>query len=115
MQLRLVAWEITRSCNLACIHCRASAERGPYPNELSTDECRRVLDEIASFSSPIIIFTGGEPLLRSDIFDILAHGQKLGLSMAVAVNGLLLDDEIARRVVEHDVQRIRISLDGATA
>ena len=114
-QLRLVAWEITRSCNLSCIHCRASAERGPYPNELSTDECRRVLDEIASFSSPIIIFTGGEPLLRPDIFDILAHGQKLGMNMAVAVNGLLLDDEIARKMVERDVQRISVSLDGATA
>lgn len=112
--LRLVAWEITRSCNLSCIHCRASAERGPYPGELTTDECRTVLDEIASFASPIIIFTGGEPLLRDDIFDILAHGQKLGLNMAVAVNGLLLTDEIAQKLVAHGVQRISVSVDGAT-
>jgi len=114
-ELRLVAWEITRSCNLACIHCRASAERGPYPNELSTDECKRVLDDIVSFSDPIIIFTGGEPLLRPDIFEIIAHGQKLGLNMAVAVNGLLLDDETAEKLVEHGVQRISVSLDGSTA
>lgn len=114
-ELRLVAWEVTRSCNLSCIHCRASAGRGPYPNELTTDECRRVLDEIASFSSPIIIFTGGEPLLRPDIFDILSHGQKLGMNMAVAVNGLLLDDGTAKKLVEHGVQRISVSLDGATA
>lgn len=112
-QLRLVAWEITRSCNLACIHCRASAERGPYSNELSTDECKGVLDEIASLGSPIIIFTGGEPLLRPDIFEILAHGQKLGHNMAMAVNGLLLDDETAKKLVEHGVQRISVSLDGA--
>ena len=113
--LRLVAWEITRSCNLSCIHCRASAEKGPYPNELTTDECKRVLDDIASFASPIIIFTGGEPLLRPDLFEILAHGQKLGHMMAVAVNGLLLDDETAKKLVEHDVQRISISIDGAIA
>ncbi|RJP71718.1 MAG: heme b synthase [Candidatus Abyssobacteria bacterium SURF_17] len=114
-ELRLVAWEITRSCNLACIHCRASAERGPYPNELTTDECKKVLDEIASFSDPIIIFTGGEPLLRPDIFDILRYGQGLGLKMTMAVNGLLLDEATARRLVEHGIQRISISIDGATA
>jgi heme b synthase len=113
-ELRLVAWEITRSCNLACIHCRASALKGPYPNELTTDECRKVLDDIKSFSDPIIIFTGGEPLLRPDIFEILRHGQSLGMKMTMAVNGLLLDEETARRLVEHGIQRISISIDGAT-
>ena len=114
-QLRLVAWEITRSCNLSCIHCRASAELGPYPNELTTGECKAVLEDIASFSDPIIIFTGGEPLLRKDIFEIVAHGQKLGMNMAMAVNGLLLDDEIAQKMVDNGIQRISVSLDGATA
>ncbi|UCD58808.1 MAG: heme b synthase [Candidatus Hydrogenedentota bacterium] len=114
-ELRLVAWEITRSCNLSCIHCRASAERGPYPHELTTEECKSVLDEIASFSDPIIIFTGGEPLLRPDILDILRHGQSLDLKMAMAINGLLLDEATARRLIEHGIQRISISLDGATA
>ncbi len=51
-QLRMVAWELTRSCNLACVHCRASSERGPYPGELTTNECLRVMDEISSFSKP---------------------------------------------------------------
>ncbi|MCJ7747178.1 MAG: radical SAM protein, partial [Desulfobacterales bacterium] len=68
--LRMVAWELTRGCNLACIHCRASAERGPYPGELSTEECFRVMDEIAFMSKPVLILTGGEPLLRTDIFDL---------------------------------------------
>lgn len=113
-QLRLVAWEITRSCNLACIHCRASAERGPYPNELNTNECNRVLDEIASFSNPIIIFTGGEPLLRPDIFEILSHGKSLNLNMAMAVNGLLLDEKTAQKLLDHGIQRVSISIDGAT-
>lgn len=114
-ELRLVAWEITRSCNLACIHCRASAERGPYPNELTTDECRKVLDDITSFSDPIIIFTGGEPLLRPDIFDILRYGQSLGRKMTMAVNGLLLDEATAHKLIDHGIQRISISIDGATA
>ncbi|RJP23386.1 MAG: heme b synthase [Candidatus Abyssobacteria bacterium SURF_5] len=114
-ELRLVAWEITRSCNLACIHCRASAERGPYPNELSTGECKKVLDEIHSFSDPIIIFTGGEPLLRTDIFEILRYGQSLGMKMTMAVNGVLLDEPTARRLVEHGIQRISVSIDGSTA
>src|SRR4030042_5303567 len=73
-QLRMVAWELTRSCNLACTHCRASAEREPYPGELTTEEVKRGVDEIASISKPIIIMTGGEPLLRNDIFDLARYG-----------------------------------------
>ena len=61
---RLIAWEITRSCNLNCVHCRAAARFGPYPNELTTDECIKFLDDVASFSNPIIILTGGEPMMR---------------------------------------------------
>jgi len=62
--LRLVAWETTRNCNLACIHCRASATTGPYSGELDTAEAFRLLDQIAEVAKPIIILTGGEPLLR---------------------------------------------------
>ena len=72
--LRMIAWELTRSCNLACVHCRASAEYGPYEGELSTQEVFRVMDEIASFCKPVIILTGGEPLLRRDIFDLTSYG-----------------------------------------
>jgi len=114
-ELRLVAWEVTRSCNLACVHCRAAALDRPYENELSTDECRAFLDEVASFARPIIILTGGEPLLRPDIFEIAAHGHQKGLRMTMAVNGTLLTREIARKMIESGVQRISISLDGATA
>ncbi len=70
----LIAWEVTRSCHLNCKHCRAAARFGPYPNELSTEECFHFLDDVASFSRPIMILTGGEPMLREDIFDIAAHG-----------------------------------------
>jgi len=114
-ELRMVAWEVTRSCNLACVHCRASAERGPYPGELSTEECIRVVDEIASFSKPVIILTGGEPLLRSDIFDLARHGTKKGLRMVMATNGTLITDETIEEMKASGIQRVSISLDGPDA
>lgn len=113
--LRLVAWEVTRSCNLACVHCRASSLGRAYENELTTEECFRLLDNLATFSNPIVILTGGEPLLRSDIFQIAAHGNQKGFRMTMAVNGTLLTAEKARKMQESGIQRISISIDGATA
>jgi AdoMet-dependent heme synthase len=113
--LRLVAWEVTRTCNLACVHCRAAALDRPYENELTTEEGLQLLDEIATFASPIIILTGGEPLLRPDIFELAAHGNQKGFRMTMAVNGTLLSAELTRKLKEVGVQRISISLDGASA
>jgi MoaA/NifB/PqqE/SkfB family radical SAM enzyme len=96
--LRMIAWEVTRSCNLNCIHCRAAAERGPYPGELSTEESLRLIDGIASFSKPVVILTGGDPLLREDIYDIARYGTGRGLRMVIAPNGTLVDEEKARRL-----------------
>ena len=75
---RLIAWETTRSCVLNCVHCRAAAKYGPYPGELSTEEAFAFLDDVKSFSDPIIILTGGEPMMRKDIYDIAKHGTGLG-------------------------------------
>ena len=97
-QLRMIAWELTRSCNLACIHCRASAEYGPYEGELTTQEVFRVMDDIASFSKPVIILTGGEPLLRADIFDLASYGSAKGFRMVMATNGTLFNEEIVQKM-----------------
>ena len=113
--LRLVAWEVTRRCNLNCVHCRASSERGPYPGEFDTGKCLSVLDEIAETGSPIVILTGGEPLMRTDIFDLAAHGTKLGLRMVMATNGTLLTPGITARMKDNGIRRVSISLDGADA
>lgn len=113
--LRLVAWETTRNCNLSCIHCRASATCGPYSGELDTQASFRLLEQIAEVAKPIVILTGGEPLLREDIFDIAKYGDGLGLKMVMAPNGTLLTADIARRLAESGIQRISISLDGANA
>ena len=112
--LRMIAWEITRTCNLNCIHCRASADMGPHPGELSLEECLRLIDDIASFSKPVLILTGGEPLLRNDIFEIAAYGTRRGLRMVMAVNGTLLNPQNIKAMKEVGIQRISVSLDGAT-
>ena len=112
---RLIAWEVTRSCMLACKHCRAAAQQTPYEGELSTEECFKLLDNIASFAKPIIILTGGEPMLRPDIYDIAAHATQLGLRAVMAPCGALLDDASAAKIRAAGVQHISISLDGATA
>lgn len=112
--LRLVAWEVTRRCNLACKHCRAVAEDHPYDNELDTKASFKLLEQIKEVGDPIIILTGGEPLLRDDIFDIAAHGTKLGLRMVMAPNGTLITRDIARRMKDSGIKRISVSLDGST-
>ncbi len=110
--LRMIAWEVTRSCNLACLHCRASSICGSYANELATEECFKLIDEIVSFSKPVIILTGGEPLLRKDIFQIAEYGNKKGLRMVMATNGTLLTDELVTKILQSGIKRISISLDG---
>jgi len=110
--LRMVAWEVTRRCNLSCVHCRASALRGPYPGELDTGRCLRLLDEIAAFSRPIIILTGGEPLLREDIFEIADYGNRKGLRMVLATNGTLLSEETVGEMLRSGIRRVSVSIDG---
>ena len=113
--LRLLAWETTRRCNLACLHCRAAAGSGPYPGELTTDEGIKLLDDLATMGQIVVILTGGEPLLRSDIFDLAAYGTHLGHRMVMAVNGTLLTPAIAARLKDAGIQRLSISIDGASA
>ncbi len=112
---RLIAWEITRNCNLACVHCRASATNGPYEGEMDTKAALQLVDQIAAVGNPIVILTGGEPLLRPDIFDIARYGTDKGLRMVMAPNGTLITENMARKMADAGIKRISISLDGATA
>ena len=111
---RLVAWEVTRSCNLNCVHCRAASELGSYPGELDTGQCIKILDQIVQAGEPIIILTGGEPLMRRDIFDLALHGTEIGLRMVMATNGTLLTREITEKIKSSGIKRVSISLDGST-
>ena len=113
-QLRIVAWEVTRACNLNCVHCRASAQLGPYPQELNTIRAKEVLDQIREVGKPIIILTGGEPLLRKDIFDLADYGTKKGLRMVMGTNGTLITPDISKKIQDSGIKRVSISLDGST-
>lgn len=112
---RLVAWEITRRCNHSCRHCRAAADMGPYPGEISTEKCFQVIDEIAEVAKPILILTGGDPMLRENVYQIARHGTDKGLKVVMSPCGTLLTEENAHRLKEAGISRISLSIDGATA
>jgi AdoMet-dependent heme synthase len=112
---RIIAWEITRSCNLSCAHCRASAHDGFYEGELSLEQMKAVIDDITSITDPILILTGGEPLLRSDIWEIADYAREKGALPVVGTNATLITDELAATMAAHGISRISVSLDFPTA
>ena len=112
---RLVFWELTKGCNLRCIHCRASATELSSPSDLSTQAALDIINQIAAVSSPILVLSGGEPLFRSDIFQLARYGTDKGLRVALATNGTLVTKQVARKIVDSGVKRVAISLDGSDA
>ncbi|MFT5370399.1 MAG: heme b synthase [Candidatus Latescibacterota bacterium] len=110
--LRLLFWETTVGCNLRCAHCRASAEPGRSPEEMNTKQALKFVDDIADFAKPILVLSGGEPLYRPDILDIAAHAHSRGLHVALATNGTLVDQAMAREIKKAGVSRVSISIDG---
>src|SRR5579863_4892895 len=112
---RLIFWELTKACNLRCIHCRASATELSSPDDFSTQTAKSIIDQIAAVSSPILVLSGGEPLFRSDIFDLARYGTEKGLRVALATNGTLVTKQVAQKIVDSGVKRVAISLDGADA
>lgn len=110
---RLIAWEITKRCKMGCLYCRASASAAAYPDELSTRRCRQIIDEISLLGSCVLILSGGDPLLREDIFEIASYATSRKLKVVMAVNPDTLDKEKLRQIKKSGVRRISISLDGA--
>jgi len=114
----IVIWEVTRACQLVCTHCRADAIRTRNPFELTTDEGRRLLDDLASFGTPrpLVVLTGGDPFERPDLPELVAHGNKLGLSMALSPS---VTDRLTREVLvelyDAGAKAVSLSLDGASA
>jgi AdoMet-dependent heme synthase len=110
---RLVFWEVTKGCNLRCIHCRATATELSSPTDLPTRTALGIIDQIAAAANPILVLSGGEPLYRSDIFQLARYGTDKGLRVALATNGTLVTKDVARMIVDAGVKRVSISLDGA--
>ncbi len=112
---RLVFWEVTKGCNLRCIHCRATATELSSPTDLPTRTALGIIDQIAAAANPILVLSGGEPLYRSDIFQLARYATDKGLRVALATNGTLVTKDVARMIVDSGVRRVSISLDGADA
>ncbi len=112
-QLRLVFWETTAGCNLECIHCRRlDVSRELMKDDLTFDESCKMIDALTEAGKPILVLSGGEPLFRPDIFDIAKYAVGKGLTVALATNGTLVDEVMAKKIVDSGVQRVSVSLDG---
>ena len=112
---RLVFWEVTKGCNLRCIHCRATASELSSPYDLPTTKALNLIKQVSQSFLPILVLSGGEPLFRHDIFDLASYATSLGIRVALATNGTLVDKPMARRIQDSGVRRVSISLDGADA
>lgn len=112
----IVIWEVTQACDLACVHCRASAQPKRNPFELSTEEGKRLIDEIASMQVPVFVITGGDPLKRPDIYDLVEYASQRGVrtSLTPSATPLLTRDAIVE-LQNRGLARLAISLDGPTA
>ena len=111
----VVAWNITGQCNLKCMHCYASATSKPFDGELTTAECYKVLDDLAAYKVPSVLFSGGEPLMRPELFEFADYARKIGLRAVLSTNGTLIDGETARRIHDTGFTYAGISLDGVEA
>ena len=112
---RLVFWELTSACNLKCVHCRACPVYQRSPEDLTTEEGKTLIKQIASFAKPVLVLSGGEPLVRPDVFELARHGASMGLRIALATNGTLVTPEVARQIKDSGIQRVSVSIDGASA
>lgn len=112
---RLIFWELTKGCNLRCIHCRATATELSSPLDLPTAKAKDIIEQIAAYASPILVLSGGEPLYRRDVFDLARFASDRGIRVALATNGTLVTKDVAKRIFDTGVKRVSISLDGADA
>ena len=115
-EAKWIAWETTRRCNLKCVHCRSSSELEVQGHpDFSFEQATHILDDISSYATPVMVLSGGEPLLRPDIFDIARYGTDKGLRMCLATNGTLVNESVCAEIKDADIKMVSLSLDGAKA
>ena len=108
----VVVWNVTRRCNLKCVHCYAHAKNIAFDNELSTSEGKILIDDLAEFGVPVILFSGGEPLVRKDLPELADYAVKKGMRAVISTNGTLITPQIARTLKDIGLSYVGISLDG---
>jgi radical SAM protein with 4Fe4S-binding SPASM domain len=111
----IVVWNITQTCNLKCVHCYSKSEARHYPDELTTEQARRVIDDLAAFGVPGVLFSGGEPTMRPDVLDLARYARSHKLHVVFSTNGTLITRDLAQRFVDLGIAYVGISLDGATS
>ena len=112
----LAIWEVTQACDLACVHCRASAQPNRHPMELSTEEGKNLIEQIAEMQVPVFVLTGGDPIKRPDLFELIAHARSVGVRVSLTPSATpLLTRDIVVRLKEADLARLAVSMDGASA
>jgi radical SAM protein with 4Fe4S-binding SPASM domain len=109
----VVSWNVTLRCNLKCAHCYINAAETELKDELSTDAAKMLIHQITEVSRPLLILSGGEPLLREDIYEIIRYGADRGLRMGMGSNGMLIDEEATRRLEDAGMETVAISLDSS--
>ena len=107
----IMSWNITRECNMKCSHCYINSTDRKLDNELNTQEAKNMMDQIYQVSRPLLILSGGEPLLRSDVFELIRYGSKIGLKMGLGSNGSLIDEAAAKKLKDAGIATVSISLD----
>ena len=110
----VVVWNTTRTCNLKCIHCYSNSDAKKYEGELTTKEALRFIDDLAEFKVPVILFSGGEPLLRRDLVKLTSYAKKKGIRPTISSNGTLISLETAMYLKNLGIGYIGVSLDGMT-
>jgi len=108
----VVVWNATRACNLRCLHCYSDSDSHEADEELTTDEARQMLRDLTQFGIPALLFSGGEPLLRRDLFDLAEHARSLGLRCTLSTNGTLITERMAGAIRQAGFTYVGISLDG---
>lgn len=108
----LVVWNMTNRCNLRCQHCYISAGDRSYRDELTTDEAKAFLSDIAQMGCPVVLFSGGEPLVRTDVYELASHATEAGLRVVLSTNGILITEDVAERLAAAGVKYVGVSLDG---
>ena len=108
----IVVWNITRICNLKCVHCYNDSGVGKSFNDITTEKAKAVLDDLAEFGVPSVLFSGGEPLMRPDLFELIPYADSKGLRTVISTNGTLINENIAKKIKDGGVSYVGISLDG---
>jgi len=108
----VVAWNCTRTCNLRCIHCYTDSEAKDYGGELTTEEAKTMIEDLAAFKIPALLFSGGEPLTRKDLFELVEYARSLGIRPTLSTNGTLINPSMAGRIKKAGFSYVGVSLDG---